>query len=59
MNNQECKLRLNILKVNSYELVFFPFFIKISKCSGSCKNTNDPYEKLCAPDVVKILEHLI
>ena len=23
------------------------------KCSGSCNNINDPYAKLCAPDVSK------
>ena len=27
--------------------------IKISKCSGSCNGINDPYSKLCVPDVVK------
>ena len=59
MNNRECKVKQKILKFNSDELVFFPFFIKISKCSGSCNNINDPYEKLCVPDAVKILEYLI
>ena len=37
MNNQECKVRPEIVTVNSDELVFFPFSIKTSKCSGSCK----------------------
>ena len=36
-------------------LYFFPFSIKTSKCSGSCNNINDPYEKLYVPDVVKNL----
>ena len=31
--------------------MFFPFSIKISKYSGSCNNINDPYAKLCLPDV--------
>ena len=35
--------------------MFFPFSIKISKCSGSCNNINDLYVKLCVPDVVKKL----
>ena len=26
-----------------------------SKCSGSSKNINDPYAKICFPDVVKNL----
>ena len=28
-------------------------FIVLSKCSGSCNNINDPYAKLCVPDVSK------
>ena len=35
--------------------MFFPFSIKTSKGSGSCDNINDPYAKLCVPDVVKNL----
>ena len=53
MNNQECKVRPKIVNVNSDESVFFAFCIKTSKCSGSCNNINDPYAKLCIPDVVK------
>ena len=33
----------------------FSFSIKTSKCSGSCKNINNPLAKLCVPDVVKNL----
>ena len=55
MNSQECIVRLEIVNVNSDEPVFFPFSIKTSKCSGSCNNINDPYAKLCVPDVVKNL----
>ena len=40
VNNQECK-----------EPVLFPFSIKTSKCSGSCKNVSDPYAKFCVSDV--------
>ena len=54
MNNQECKVRPEIINVNSDEPVFYPFSIKTSKCSGSCNNINDPYAKMCVPDVVKI-----
>ena len=53
MNNQECKVRPEIVNVNSNEPVFYPFSIKTSKCSGSCNNINDPYAKLCVPDVAK------
>ena len=53
MNNQECKVKPEIVNFNSNEPVFCSFSIKISKCSGSCNNINDPYAKLCVPDVVK------
>ena len=34
-------------------LSFYPYSIKVNKCSGSCNNINDPYAELCVPDVVK------
>ena len=55
MNNQACKVRPEIINLNSNEPVFYPFSIKTSKCSGRCNNINDPYAKMCVPDVVKIL----
>ena len=55
MNNQECKVRPQIVNFNIDEPVFFPFSIKTSKCSGSCNNINDPYAKMCIPDVIKNL----
>ena len=53
MKNQKCKVRHETVNVNSDERVFYPFSIKTSKCSGSCNIINDPYGKLCVPDVVK------
>ena len=44
-----------IINVNSNEPVFYPFSIKTSKCSGSCNNINDPYAKICVPNVIKDL----
>ena len=55
MNNQVCKVRPEIINVNSNEPVFYPFSIKKSRCSGSCNNINDPYAKICVPDDVKDL----
>ena len=52
INNQERKVRTEIVNVNSNELVFYPISIKTSKFSGSCNDFNDPYAKLCVPDVV-------
>ena len=54
MNNQECKVRPQIVNVNSDESVFYPFSIKTSKCNGSCNNINNPCAKICVPDVVKL-----
>ena len=34
MNNQECKVRPQIVNINNDESVFFPFSIKTSKCSS-------------------------
>ena len=53
MNNQECKEKPEIVNVNSNEPLVCSFSIKTSKCSGSCNNINNPYAKLCFPDVVK------
>ena len=55
MNNQECKVRPQIVNVNSDEPVFYPFSIKTSKCSGSCNNISNPYAKMCVSDVAKNL----
>ena len=53
MNNRECKTRAKIININNNEPVFYPFSIRVNKCSGSCNNINDPYAKLCVPHVVK------
>ena len=53
MNNQESKVRSEIINVNTNEPPFYPYSIKINKCSGSCSSINDPYAKICVPDVVK------
>ena len=55
MTNQECKVRPEIVNVNSDEPVFYLFSIKKNKCGGICNNINDPYAKLCVPDLVKNL----
>ena len=53
MNNQECKTRKKIINISNNEPVFYPFSIKVNKCSGSGNNINNPYAKLNVPDVVK------
>ena len=55
MNNQECKVRPEIINVNSDETLFYLFSVKTSKCSGSCNNINDPYAKMYVLGVIKNL----
>ena len=54
-NNQECKVRPKIADINSNNPMFYPFSIKINKCSGNCNNINNPYAKICVPNTVKDL----
>ena len=53
MNNQECKIRTRIIDINNNEPTFYPFSIKVNECGGYCNDINDPYAKLCVPDVIK------
>ena len=55
LKNQECKTRPEIININSNNTIFYPFSIKINKCSGNCNNISDPYARLCIPDAVKNL----
>ena len=52
MNDQVCKVRPEIININSNEPSFYTYIVKINKCSGSCNNINYPYAKLCVPYVV-------
>ena len=58
VNNQECKVRPEIVNVSSDELNSTNSTsvnsIRGSKCVGSCNNINDPYAKLCVPVVKKL-----
>ena len=55
MNNQKCKVRPKIVDINSNSPMFYPFSIKVNKCSGNCNNINNPSAKICVPDTVKDL----
>ena len=41
MNNQECKIRSEIINVNTNEPKFYPYSITIDKCKGSCNTIKD------------------
>ena len=51
MKNRECKVRPEIISINSNNPMFYPFSVKINKCSGNCHNINDPYARICVPDI--------
>ena len=51
--NQKCMSRTKIIETNADELVFFPYSIKINKCSGSCNDPKNPFDRLRVPDIVK------
>ena len=51
MSNREFKVRSELIII--VKPSFYPCSVKIGKCSGSCNNINDPYAKLCVPDVVR------
>ena len=54
-NIQACIVRPEIVNINSNNPIFYPFNVKINKCSGNCKNINDPYARICVPDIVRNL----
>ena len=55
MKNQECKVRSKIVDINSNNPIFYPFSVKINRCTGNCNNINDPYARIRVPDIVKNL----
>ena len=55
MKNRECKVRPEIISINSNNPMFYPFSIKVNKCRGNCNNIDDPYAKICVLDVIKDL----
>ena len=55
MNNQKFKVRPKIVDINSNSPMFYPFGIKVNKCSGNYNSINDPYAKICVPDTLKYL----
>ena len=49
MKNQECKTREVIIN-NDYML--YSFGIKVDRCNRNCNNINNPYSRVCVPNVV-------
>ena len=55
LKNQKCKVRPKIVDVSSNNPISQPFSVKMNKCSGNCNSINDPYVKICVPEIVKNL----
>ena len=53
MNNQECKVRPEIINLSTNEPLFYPYSIKINKCKANCNTINDPYAKIFVADNIK------
>ena len=53
MNNQECKIKTEIINLNTNEPMFYPHSIKMNIFKGSCNTINNPYAKICAPGQFK------
>ena len=52
-NNQECKIRPQVVNINIDNPFFYPNSIQVNKGRGSCNNTSNPYSKLCVSNAVK------
>ena len=48
-----CKIRSEIINVNTNEPMFYPYSITTNKCKGSCNTIDNPYAKLCVPNIIK------
>ena len=46
---------VKIVDVSGNNPIFYPFSVKINRCSGNYNSINDPYAKISVPDVVKNL----
>ena len=53
INNQECKIRTEIINLNTNQSMFYPYSIKINRCKRSCNTINDSYARICVPNQIK------
>ena len=54
MNNQECKIRPQVVNISNDNPFFYPYSIEVNNCSGICNNIIDPYSKLCVVKSINI-----
>ena len=53
IKNQQCKVKTKIVDVSSNNLIFYPLSVKVNRYSGNCNNINNPYRRICVPDIGK------
>ena len=53
--NQKWMPRPKILNVNEgiSEALFYPYYVLVNKCSGSCGTLGNPMSKICVPKITK------
>ena len=51
LKNQECKVRKVIIDNGN---MTFPYKIEVDKCVGRCNDKDNPYFKVCTPNIAKI-----
>ena len=47
LNNESCMINSTLIDLNSVELNYYPFMVKLDKCSGSCNAAYDLSTKIC------------
>ena len=55
MKNQECKIRPEIININSNNPIFYPFSLTINRYNGNCNNINGSYARIRVSNIVKNL----
>ena len=55
LDNQEYKIRPEIINVNNKKSIFYPYKIKMNRSVGSCNTINDPYGKTCFAKDIEII----
>ena len=58
INNQECKVRPEIIDVSCHNPIFYSLSVEINRCSSNSDNINDPYARICVPDICQGLMDL-
>ena len=54
-NHHQCQAKPRVVNINSDKTLFYPFAVKVNKCSGSRNTTDDPYARVCVPNKIKNL----